>query len=100
MRLTQLTTGMPAASKRRTSSTMARSSVGTNTTASGRLGQGLADQHLLLADVVGRLGNIVHGAATGLGRHPVGGQPGRRIGRIEPVLGENGERQGTGHVSS
>jgi hypothetical protein len=37
MRLMQLTTGIPAASNRRTSSTMAASSVGTNTTASGRL---------------------------------------------------------------
>jgi hypothetical protein len=64
------------------------------------IGQGLADQHLLLADVIGRLGHIVHGASTGLSRHPVGGKARRRIGRIDPVLGEDGERGGTGHVSS
>jgi hypothetical protein len=76
---------------------MAASSVGTKTTASGRLAKGLADQRLLLADVVGRLGHVVDRPRAGLGRHPVGGQPGGRIGRIDPVLGEDGKRAGLSH---
>ena len=63
-------------------------------------GQGFADQHLLLPDIVRRLGHVVHRPSTGLGRHPVGGEASRGIGRIDPVLGEDGECDGTGHVSS
>ena len=65
-----------------------------NTTPAGHGGQRLADQRLLLADIVGRLGHIVHRPGAGLGGDPVGGQAGRVIGGIEPVLGENGEGGG------
>ena len=64
----------------------------------GPLRQGLADQHLLLADIVGRLRHVVDGPRAGLGGDPVGRQPGGGIGRIDPVLGENGERGSMDHA--
>ena len=63
----------------------------------GHGGQRLADQGLLLADIVGRLGHKVHGPRAGFGGDPVGGQAGGGIGRIDAVLGEHGEGEGTGH---
>ena len=63
----------------------------------GHGGQRLADQGLLLADIVGRLGHKVQCPRAGFGGDPVGGQAGGGIGRIDAVLGEHGQGEGTGH---
>ena len=93
----RVTTGMPAAAKRARSGTICRSSTGTNTTASGTAASA-SPTSLLLADVVGRLGHKVRGPRAGFGGDPVGGQAGRGIGGIDPVLGEDSEGEGRGMV--
>ena len=59
--------------------------------------QCLDRKSLLLADMVGGLRHIVHGAGTCLGRDAVGGKARGIVGRVDAVLGEDGDRGLPGH---
>ena len=65
----------------------------------GPAGQRLADQRLLLADIVGRRREHSARCGPGLGGHPVGGQPGRDIGGLIRFLVKTASVKGRAMVA-